>query len=482
MSLAVNNVIERKAGLGTIGHNNFYDVTCWPSGNAYEDIGAVINSIIAHVKEKQNNVQHGINLSEGKPGAVIYIPPGDYHLKTQILVDISYLRIEGSGHGFISSSIRFNTESSALREYRDIWPGGSRILVDLEITPNEATSNAAKGAAIFVKRDGLPRISSVEFVGFCIDGLHFTTADGQLDENSYLNGKTGIMVASANDSFCLRDMGFIYLEHGAVLHESDALTIDNNFIAECGNCVELLDCGQASKISNNLMGAGFCGHTIYAENFGGLLISSNNIFPRGRSSIHLKNVARSNITSNRLHSFYAGAIILEGNCCENLVSSNHILRDHEPWAPMQGYNNGITDDYGVLHVEGNKNSIMSNHISNSIAPEFLHFAKDAPAQPVIIRIAKGTGNFISQNHIVATNPHSETHEEKKDAEASACFNTQVEAILSINRLQPFDEVIELQIDEASAMNTCLYTSNKDKSRLSFKHNVFVGLPNLNSIE
>ena len=81
----------------------------------------------------------------------------------------------------------------------------------------------------------------------------------------------------------------IYLEHAVAIREADALTIDNNFIAECGNCVELLTCGQACKVANNLMGAGYCGHSIYAENYGGLLISANNVFPRGRSSIHLVN-------------------------------------------------------------------------------------------------------------------------------------------------------------------------------------------------
>ena len=37
----------------------------------------------------------------------------------------------------------------------------------------------------------------------------------------------------------------VYLEHGIVSYHSDAATIDNNFIAECGNCVELRGMGQA---------------------------------------------------------------------------------------------------------------------------------------------------------------------------------------------------------------------------------------------
>ncbi|MBQ4796898.1 right-handed parallel beta-helix repeat-containing protein, partial [Pectobacterium versatile] len=85
---------------------NYYDVTEWNVGNPYQDIGEVINSIIADIKHRQTQTDTN---KGGKPGAVIYIPPGDYHLNTQVLIDISYLKIVGSGHGFTSSSIRFNT-------------------------------------------------------------------------------------------------------------------------------------------------------------------------------------------------------------------------------------------------------------------------------------------------------------------------------------------------------------------------------------
>ncbi|MCP6042669.1 right-handed parallel beta-helix repeat-containing protein, partial [Klebsiella pneumoniae] len=94
-------------------------------------------------------------------------------------------------------------------------------------------------------------------------------------------------------------MGFIYLEHGLTMYNSDAMAIHNNFIAECGNCIELRGAGQASKITDNLIGAGYKGYSIYAQNFGGLLISGNNIFPRGASSVHLSGVVRSSVTSNR---------------------------------------------------------------------------------------------------------------------------------------------------------------------------------------
>lgn len=61
----------------------------------------------------------------------------------------------------------------------------------------------------------------MELENFCIDGLHFVD-DGKGDpENTYLNGKTGIYVASAQDSFRITGMGIIYLEHGVTLYNSD---------------------------------------------------------------------------------------------------------------------------------------------------------------------------------------------------------------------------------------------------------------------
>ncbi|HGF7527423.1 TPA: NosD domain-containing protein [Vibrio cholerae] len=422
---------------------NYYDVTNWHVGDPYQDIGEVINSIISDIKSKQSNkdVNNG-----GKPGAVIYIPPGDFHLTTQVVIDISYLKIKGSGHGFTSSSIRFNTPLNEISEWHEVWPGGSRVLIDLDI---KDTGDESTGAAFLVKRNGNPRISSVEFDGFCIDGLHFVDDGlGKNDsENTYVNGKTGIYVASANDSFCIRNMGIIYAEHGLTICHADALTVDNNFIAECGNCIELRGMGQASKISNNLIGAGYNGYSIYAENYGGILVSANNVFPRGSSSLHFSGVVRSTISGNRFHSFYPGMLVLEDNCTENSVLSNHFLRDHEPWAPMQRYDNGLDDLYGLLFISGSNNTVMANHISETIDTQYI---KPLGAKPVIIRVAEGKGNYISNNHIVATTEP----DEEQDASASACFSTQVGALLSINRLEPLD-IIAVQVEGNSTHNTIL---------------------------
>lgn len=445
---------------------NYYDITKWNVGNPYEDVGEVINSIIADIKSRQtdSDINEG-----GKPGAVIYIPPGDYHLVTQVVIDISYLKIVGSGHGFTSSSIRFNTPKSELADWHEVWPGGSRILVD--ISP-EADDEEYVGAAFYVKRNGGPRISSVEFADFCIDGLHFLDdGSGETEaENTYTNRKTGIYIASAQDSFRITGMGIVYLEHGITSYNADAMAIHDNFIAECGNCIELRGSGQASKITDNLMGAGYKGYSIYAENFGGLLITANNIFPRGTSSVHFAGVVRSTITSNRFHSFYPGMLVFQDNCSENLVSSNHFLRDHEPWAPMLAYDNGLDDLYGLLYISGNNNSIIANHISETIDTQYI---TPSGATPVIIHVVSGKGNYIANNHIVATTEASEA----QAAPNSACFSTQVEALLSIDKLEALD-VTTVLIERESVQNTILDSGREVEVVVDKTVNAFRATPTL----
>ena len=440
---------------------NFYDVTKWKDGNPYEDIGAVINSIIADIKRNQSDAD--VN-EGGKPGAVIFIPSGDYHLRTQVRIDISYLKIMGTGHGFVSSSIRFNTPEEAWKNLHELWPGGSRILVDLTADAEDET----KGAAFYVKREGEPRISSVEFTDFCIDGLHFAEdACAAEAENTYVTGKTGIYVDCAPDSFRISEMGIIYVEHGIICCHADALSIHDNFIAECGNCIELRVKGQAAKITDNLLGAGFHGHSIYAENFGGLLVGVNNVFPRGRSSLHFSGVARSTVSGNRFHSFYPGMMILENGCSQNLIASNHFFRDHEPWPPMMAYHNGLNDDFGLIRIHGSYNSIIANHISETIERQYL---KPAGVRPVMIHVAAGQGNYISSNHIVAGCAGD-------DGADDSCFSVQVSALLRTDLSEEL-EVVAVRVASEAVNNVILDTGREEQCELDRKKNVFRALPGI----
>lgn len=441
-----------------------YDVTTWPHGDPFEDIGAVINSIIADIKARQqdSNVEDG-----GKPGAAICIPPGDYRLGTQVLIDVSFLRIHGAGHGFTSSSIRFNAPEDEWADLHELWPGGSRILVDISAEPGESSS---QGAAFRVARSGNPRISSVEFAGFCIDGLHFTRDTPGVDpENTYANGKTGILVEDANDSFRITGMGFVYLEHALTLHKADALSVHDNFIAECGSCIELCGWGQASKITDNLIGAGPAGHSIYAENHGGLLITSNNVFPRGASSVHLSGVTRSSVTGNRLHSFYPGMVLLADGSSENLVASNHFLRDHEPWTPFLDIDNGLDDLHGLLRIDGGHNSVIGNHFSEVVEPQRI---RPAGERPVIIRMVGGTGNYVATNHVAAL--------EARASSSDSCFEAQVGALLA-NRASQGLPVTTVLVDIEAAGSTVLDSGTDAQVVLDLGTNAFrptpsIGLP------
>ncbi|SDZ26135.1 NosD domain-containing protein [Herbiconiux ginsengi] len=417
---------------------NRYDVTEWPVGDPFDDVGEVMMSILADIKRRQSATDEN---DGGKPGAVIYIPPGDFRLRTQVVIDASFLRIEGSGHGFTSSSIRFNVPEDEWPDLHELWPGGSRILVDI---PPERRAQRSDGAAFLVERQGSPRISSVEFSNFCIDGLHFT-ADGsdRHPENTYANGKTGIHVAGANDSFRVNGMGFVYLEHALTIHNADALSIHDNFVAECGSCIELRGWGQASKITDNLIGAGPSGYSIYAENHGGLLVTANNVFPRGASSVYFSGVTRSSITANRLHSFYPGMVVLDADSSENLVASNHLLRDHEPWTPFLGVDNGLDDGYGLVRISGNGNSVIGNHISEVVDSRSL---RSAGTPPTIIRLVAGTGNYVATNHVVASDVSASS--------SGSAFEAQVDALLSTAVSNSLD-VLTVVADPESTGNTIL---------------------------
>ena len=323
------------------------------------------------------------------------------------------------------------------------------------------------GAAIRVARTGSPRISSVEFSNFCIDGLHFSGGrPGDNPENSYVNGKTGIYVADANDSFRITGMGFVYLEHALTIYNADALSIHDNFIAECGSCIELRGWGQASKVTDNLLGAGFRGHSIYAENHGGLLITANNIFPRGASSVHLEGVTRSSVTNNRLHSFYPGMVVLTANSSENLVASNHFLRDHEPWTPFLGVDNGLDDLFGLLRISGSNNSVIGNHFSELLDAQSI---RPTGATPVIIRLIAGSGNFLSSNHVVALDV---------DAKSSdSAFEAQVDALLTTEDSQGL-VVTAVMVDAAATRNTILDSGRDEQVIVDEAVNAFRPTPSI----
>lgn len=356
-----------------------YDVTAWnihgdPHTTADTDIGKIINSIIADIKSQQTD-------QSSRPGAVIYIPPGHYSLKTRVVVDISFLQIKGSGHGFTSLNIRYNTADTST--WREIWPGGSHIRVE---------NTDGNTEAFIIQRTADPRLSSVEFRDFCLDGVSFAPT-----QNSYANRKVGIRVNSDSDSFKIAGMGFVYLEHAVIAKGADSISITDNFVVECGNAIELIGASQSVRITDNHIGAGFTGFSIFLESAEGALVTGNNIFPRGRSVVHLKNSNRCVISANRFQAFYPGMIDMEGGNKENLITSNHFYRVPESYPPLLSFNNGKDDLYGLIHVLGDGNMISTNLFDYNVpAPSI----SPSGATPTLILVSGGDSNFISNNHFV----------------------------------------------------------------------------------
>ena len=112
-------------------------------------------------------------------------------------------------------------------------------------------------------------------------------------------------------------------------------------------------------------------------------------------------------------------VVLAANSSENLVATNHFLRDHEPWTPFLGVDNGLDDLYGLLCVSGSNNSVVGNHFSEIVDSRSI---RPTGATPVIIRLVAGVGNYVSNNHVVAMDVTARS--------SDSCFEAQVDALLT----------------------------------------------------
>ncbi|MEV6207327.1 NosD domain-containing protein [Kitasatospora sp. NPDC051914] len=349
--------------------NTVYDVTTWTGAtvSAYYDIGAVINQIIADIKANQTT-------QTTRPGAVVYIPPGHYDLRTRAVIDISFLQIKGAGHGFFSNAIR-DDAGSQTGSWLETQPGGSHIRV---------VNTDGNHEAFLVQRTGTPRLSSIVFQDFCLDGVSsskpYTGSNG--------NAKTGISVQSDNDALRIEGMGFVYLEHAISVNGADALGITNNYIAECGNSIELTGASQSVKISNNYLVSSWGGYSVRAEHAEGINITGNTVL--WACNITLENSTRSTISANKLLSNFPSMISLKSSS-ESLIASNHFRRKYG-----DGTSTLRDDLYGLVHIEGSNNAVTGN---------FFSFDPDAPitpsgATPTAILVKSGDSNYLATNVLV----------------------------------------------------------------------------------
>lgn len=347
-----------------------YDVTTWTGASVspYTDIGQVINEIIADIKSQQTS-------QTTRPGAVIYIPPGHFTLQTTVNIDVGFLTIKGSGHGFMSEAVRDDVNHSA---WVETLPGSSHVQIannnQVGFLVNRATNPVTNG-----------RLNAIVFQDFCIDGVSST--------KPYLpgNGKTGIKVQYDTDSLRIEGMGMVYLSHAIVVRNADAYNFTNNFICECGNAITMSDGSIVGKITNNYLINPWAGNSIFIENNDDCLITGNSLLWGAR--IQMKNVNRAVITGNKFVSNFSGMIVHETPCHEQLISGNAFRRRFGDGGPARN-----DDLYGMIHLNGNDNSVTANSFSfdvpaNEIVP--------SGATPTVVLVKGGARNFLATNKLAS---------------------------------------------------------------------------------
>lgn len=347
-----------------------YDVTTWTGASVspYTDIGQVINEIIADIKSQQTT-------QTTRPGAVIYIPPGHFTLQTTVNIDIGFLTIKGSGHGFMSEAVRDDVNHSA---WVETLPGSSHVQIannnQVGFLVNRATNPVLNG-----------RLNSIVFQDFCIDGIS--------SSKPYLpgNGKTGIKVQYDTDALRVEGMAMVYLSHALVVRNADAFNITNNFICECGNAITMSESSIVGKITNNYLINPWAGNSIFIENNDDCVISGNSLLWGAR--IQMKNVNRAVITGNKFVSNFSGMIVHETPCHEQLISGNHFRRRFGDGGPARN-----DDLYGMIHLNGNDNSVTSNAFSFDVpAAEIV----PSGATPTVVLVKGGARNFIATNKLAS---------------------------------------------------------------------------------
>ena len=112
--------------------------------------------------------------------------------------------------------------------------------------------------------------------------------------------------------------------------------------------------------------------------------------------------------------------------------------------------------------------VIANHISEIIHTQSI---KPAGAKPVIIHIVSGKGNYISDNHIVAT---TEATDEQTKA-SDSCFSAQVDALTTTDKLVALD-VTAVLVEKESVQNTILDSGSEGQVIIDRTVNAFRATP------
>lgn len=102
--------------------------------------------------------------------------------------------------------------------------------------------------------------------------------------------------------------------------------------------------------------------------------------------------------------------------------------------------------------------------------DMLHWTSSG-AQPVIIHVVSGKGNYISNNHIVASTEKAGMETELSDS----CFSAQVNALTNTDKLVKLD-VTAVRIEKESVQNIILDSGSDKQVVLDRKANAFRATP------
>jgi inulin fructotransferase (DFA-I-forming) len=94
-------------------------------------------------------------------------------------------------------------------------------------------------------------------------------------------------------------------------------------------------------------------------------------------------------------------------------------------------------------VSGSNNSIIGNHFSEIVDTQGI---RPLGSTPVVIRVAAGSGNYVSSNHVVAMDVRAAT--------SDSCFTAQVDALLATDASDGL-AVTTVLVDPGAVRNTVL---------------------------
>lgn len=297
-------------------------------------------------------------------GGTIFIPNGNYFLKSTVNIDRSYVHVMGLNHGLRSGIDPVDGSTQA-------GGGGAKVTVQNPITAFKLENTHNNN-----------RLSGITFSGFDLRGD--------------TNAGVGIDGISNTDRVVIDNMTINNVGIGVRLHAADAPRITNSWIAETQSSILLTGASQQAEIKNNSLGAQPKGTTIYMENPDRFNISGNNIYPDGASAIRILNPVHGSIVGNTISAYYNGMIEFLPNSDGafgngNVISGNVIAL--ESWHDNP---DGKDNKWGIVHIQAFNNVIAGNNI----------LANGTPTNTTGILVMKGDYNRISSNVITIQDTNS----------------------------------------------------------------------------